>query len=582
MNYPENVIVPERTLLVALDTGEYDVESSLDELWELTKSSGAEPVATLTQKRPSPETATCVGSGMVQEIREFCENNQIELIIFDRELTPTQIRNLEHDTDVRVVDRTMLILDIFAQRAQSKAGKVQVEVAQLKYLLPRLSGKGAALSRLGGGIGTRGPGETKLETDRRHIRRRIEALREQLKKVETGRQEIQRRRKKDGTVTVALVGYTNAGKSTLMNLLTEAGVLAENKLFATLDPTARALKLPGGKTVMLIDTVGLVRRLPHHLVEAFKSTLEQAATADILLNVCDASSPEARVHLDVTNEILQSLGCGERPVIPVLNKWDLVELPDEAVHVPGAVRISALKNEGIDVLLQAIEDNLPVKAVEVAALLPFSKTGIAAQLRQAGALLSEEYTAEGLMIRAKVEPKELALLEPYLTEDTDGAETELPQDKIQAFLQNAQLLQALFEITPLLYGSLGLEYLTGDDLNAEDIDILIPKTHLQEGWAEFRTMLEEDGYVLVDEHEHTFEKDGIQYSYAQIEELESFAGIPMAEIETTEKDGVPFQLLSLEQYLQVYMASSKDGYRVHTRNKKDAEKIALIEEWLSL
>jgi len=582
MNYTENVIVPERTLLVALDTGEYDVESSLDELWELTKSSGAEPVATLTQKRPSPETATCVGSGMVQEIREFCENNQIELIIFDRELTPTQIRNLEQETDVRVVDRTMLILDIFAQRAQSKAGKVQVEVAQLKYLLPRLSGKGAALSRLGGGIGTRGPGETKLETDRRHIRRRIEALREQLKKVETGRQEIQRRRKKDGTVTVALVGYTNAGKSTLMNLLTEAGVLAENKLFATLDPTARALKLPGGKTVMLIDTVGLVRRLPHHLVEAFKSTLEQAATADILLNVCDASSPEARVHLDVTNEILQSLGCGERPVIPVLNKWDLVELPDEVVHVPGAVRISALKNEGIDALLQAIEDNLPVKAVEVTALLPFSKTGIAAQLRQAGALLSEEYTAEGLMIRAKVEPKELALLEPYLTEDTDGAETELQQDKIQAFLENAQLLQALFEVTPLLYGSLGLEYLTGDDLNAEDIDILIPKTHLQEGWAEFRELLEEDGYVLVDEHEHTFEKDGIQYSYAQIEELEPFAGIPMAEIETTEKDGVPFQLLSLEQYLQVYTASSKDGYRVHTRNKKDAEKIALIEEWLSL
>ena len=416
MNYTENLIVPERTLLVALDTGEYDVESSLNELWELTKSSGAEPIATLTQKRPSPETATCVGSGMVQEIREFCENNNIELIIFDRELTPTQIRNLEQETDVRVVDRTMLILDIFAQRAQSKAGKVQVEVAQLKYLLPRLSGKGAALSRLGGGIGTRGPGETKLETDRRHIRRRIEALREQLKKVETGRQEIQRRRKKDGTVTVALVGYTNAGKSTLMNLLTEAGVLAENKLFATLDPTARALKLPGGKTVMLIDTVGLVRRLPHHLVEAFKSTLEQAATADIILNVCDASSYEARVHLDVTNEILQSLGCGERPVIPVLNKWDLVEDPDNAVRVQDAVRISALKNEGIDALLAAIEDNLPVKAVEVTALLPFAKTGIAAQLRQAGALISEEYTAEGLSICAKVEPKELALIEPYRTD----------------------------------------------------------------------------------------------------------------------------------------------------------------------
>ncbi len=417
MNYTENQIIPERTLLVALDTGEYDAESSLNELWELTKSSGAQPIATITQKRPSPETATCVGSGMVQEIREFCENNEIELIIFDRELTPTQIRNLEQGTDVRVVDRTMLILDIFAQRAQSKAGKVQVEVAQLKYLLPRLSGKGVALSRLGGGIGTRGPGETKLESDRRHIRRRIEALKEQLARLENSRQEIQRRRKKDGTVTVALVGYTNAGKSTLMNLLTEAGVLAEDKLFATLDPTARALKLPGGKTVMLIDTVGLVRRLPHHLVEAFKSTLEQAATADIILNVCDASSPEARVHLDVTNEILQSLGCGERPVIPVLNKWDLVESSDEAVRVPGAVRISALKNEGIDELLQAVEDALPVKAVEVRAMLPFAKTGIAAQLRHVGALLSEEYTENGLLISAKVEPKELALVEPYLLSD---------------------------------------------------------------------------------------------------------------------------------------------------------------------
>jgi len=194
MNYTENVIVPERTLLVSLDTGEYDAEESLRELWELAKSGGAEPIATMMQKRPSPETATCVGSGMVEEIRNFCENNEIELIIFDRELTPTQIRNLENATDVRVVDRTMLILDIFAQRAQSRAGKVQVEAAQLKYLLPRLTGKGTALSRLGGGIGTRGPGETKLETDRRHIRRRIEALREQLKKIEVGRHETQRRR----------------------------------------------------------------------------------------------------------------------------------------------------------------------------------------------------------------------------------------------------------------------------------------------------------------------------------------------------------------------------------------------------
>ena len=394
MNYTENVIVPERTLLVSLDTGEYDAEESLRELWELAKSGGAEPIATMMQKRPSPETATCVGSGMVEEIRNFCENNEIELIIFDRELTPTQIRNLENATDVRVVDRTMLILDIFAQRAQSRAGKVQVEAAQLKYLLPRLTGKGTALSRLGGGIGTRGPGETKLETDRRHIRRRIEAL----------------------------VGYTNAGKSTLMNLLTQAGVLAENKLFATLDPTARALKLPGGKTVMLIDTVGLVRRLPHHLVEAFRSTLEQAATADIILNVCDASSPEARTHLDVTNEILQSLGCGDRPVIPVLNKWDLVGDADSALHLTGAVRISALKNEGIPALLQAIEDNLPVKPVDVTALLPFAKTGIAAQLRKAGALVSEEYVAEGLLIHARVEPREMALIKPYIVENNSESE----------------------------------------------------------------------------------------------------------------------------------------------------------------
>ena len=371
MNYTENVIVPERTLLVSLDTGEYDAEESLRELWELAKSGGAEPIATMMQKRPSPETATCVGSGMVEEIRNFCENNEIELIIFDRELTPTQIRNLENATDVRVVDRTMLILDIFAQRAQSRAGKVQVEAAQLKYLLPRLTGKGTALSRLGGGIGTRGPGETKLETDRRnaegHVIMYADTITDSMR---TAMDETQRRREKDGTVTVALVGYTNAGKSTLMNLLTQAGVLAEDKLFATLDPTARALKLPGGKTVMLIDTVGLVRRLPHHLVEAFRSTLEQAATADIILNVCDASSPEARTHLDVTNEILQSLGCGDRPVIPVLNKWDLVGDADSALHLTGAVRISALKNEGIPALLQAIEDNLLIPEVKLRPIRP--------------------------------------------------------------------------------------------------------------------------------------------------------------------------------------------------------------------
>ncbi len=403
----------ERALLVALDTGEYDIESALRELWALAESGGAEPVAEMVQKRPAPESATCVGSGMVEEIAEFCKNEGIDLIIFDRELSPTQIRNLETETDVRVIDRTMLILDIFAQRAESKAGKLQVETAQLKYMLPRLTGKGTALSRLGGGIGTRGPGETKLETDRRHIRRRLESLGEQLKKVESARRETERRREKDEVVTVALVGYTNAGKSTLMNLLTEAGVLAEDKLFATLDPTARALRLPNGRTVMLIDTVGLVRRLPHHLVEAFRSTLEQAAKADIVLNVCDAASPEVREHLSVTEDLLRDLGRGARPVIPVLNKWDLVADENLAVRVPGGVRISALKNEGIDALLAAVEANLPVETVEITALLPFSESGLAARLRKSGALQAEEYTEEGLKIRALADPREAALLAPY-------------------------------------------------------------------------------------------------------------------------------------------------------------------------
>ena len=304
----ENEQGTERALLISLDTGEYDAQTSLEELGELTESAGADPAFTLTQKRPAPETATCLGSGMAEEAAQLIRREELDLAIFDRELTPTQIRNLEELFGVRVIDRTMLILDIFAQRARSREGKLQVELAQLRYMLPRLTGRGTALSRLGGGIGTRGPGETKLETDRRHIRRRIASLKEQLAESEAARRVIEKRRQKNGVVTVALVGYTNAGKSTLMNRLTQAGVLAEDKLFATLDPTARSLKLPGGKPVMLIDTVGLVRRLPHHLVEAFKSTLEQAATADILLNICDASSPEAREHLQVTEELLNSLG----------------------------------------------------------------------------------------------------------------------------------------------------------------------------------------------------------------------------------------------------------------------------------
>ena len=403
----------ERALLVEVDTGEYDAEASLAELYELTRSAGAEPCGAVTQKRPAPDPATYVGSGMMEEIASFCAAQEIDLLIFDCELSPTQLRNVEEASGVRVVDRTMLILDIFAARARSREGRLQVELAQLRYLLPRLTGRGTQLSRLGGGIGTRGPGETKLETDRRHIRRRIGALKEQLEEVERRREQITRRRKKDGVVTVAIVGYTNAGKSTLMNRLTQAGVLAEDKLFATLDPTARALKLPHGQTVMLIDTVGLVRRLPHQLVQAFHSTLEQAAEADVILNLCDASSAEARTHLEVTNDLLAELGCGDRPILSVMNKCDLCPEVLNTLSIGSTVRISAKTGQGIDRLLLAIEEALPEKTELVTALLPFDKAGLAAQARRDGVVEAEEYVENGLLLIARAGGRLLAQLREY-------------------------------------------------------------------------------------------------------------------------------------------------------------------------
>lgn len=406
----------QRALLVSVDTGDYDAESSLNELHELTQSAGAQPVATMTQKRDKPDTATCVGSGRLQEIKEYCENEEIDLIIFDLELTPSQIRNIEKETDVRVIDRTMLILDIFAIRARSKEGKLQVELAQLKYMMPRLTGKGVEMSRLGGGIGTRGPGETKLETDKRHIRRRMETIKEQLGDIESHREQLKKRRQKDGVITAAIVGYTNAGKSTLMNYLTDAGVLAEDKLFATLDPTSRGLKLPNGVTIMLIDTVGLVRRLPHHLVDAFKSTLEEAATADIILNLCDASSKEAQLHLQVTDELLHSLGCVDRPIIPVLNKCDLVPGLDQIPMIGGAVRISAKEGKGIEELLAKIEDSLPVKIKRVKLVIPFNKGGLVSEIREKGTLLSEGYVSDGTLLEALVDEILYTKIAEYITE----------------------------------------------------------------------------------------------------------------------------------------------------------------------
>lgn len=390
-------------LLVSVDTGNYDAEASLEELFELVKSAGADPIMSVTQNLQKPETATFVGTGKLQEIAEICEQQEIDLLVFDSELSPTQIKNIEAATDVRVIDRTTLILDIFAQRARSKEGKLQVELAQLKYMLPRLTGKGIAMSRLGGGIGTRGPGETKLETDRRHIRRRMETLKDELAEVEKHRNMLRKRREKDGIITCAIVGYTNAGKSTLMNYLTDAGVLAQDKLFATLDPTSRALKLPSGVTVMMIDTVGLVRRLPHHLVEAFRSTLEEAAQSDIILNVCDASSDEARTHMKVTTDLLESLGCGDTPIITVLNKCDLIDNSTLAQDFRACIKISAKNGTGIDNLLSAIDENLPVRIKRVKLLIPFANAGLTSEIRSKGTLISEDYLAEGVIIEAIVD-----------------------------------------------------------------------------------------------------------------------------------------------------------------------------------
>lgn len=398
MAFFENIQAPETSVLVGLDTGDYDAEVSIDELEELAKTAGSKVLAKIIQKKEKPDPATYIGSGRLKEIRDFCRDNEADLIIFDCELSPSQQRNVENFTDVRVIDRTTLILDIFAARARSKEGRIQVELAQLKYSLPRLGGKGTELSRLGGGIGTRGPGETKLESDRRHIRRRIEALSAELKEIEKRRIRMRNRREKTGIESVAIVGYTNAGKSTLMNALTNAGVLAQDKLFATLDPTARALTLPDGRQVMLIDTVGLVRRLPHELVEAFKSTLEEASAAHVILNVCDASSPECSEHLEVTQKLLKELGCESTPVISVMNKCDLVENIYDMPSIGKTVMISALQGKGLDRLLKEIEKALPKTRSRAKVLIPFSAGAQAGRIRNDGVVISEEYTPEGILI----------------------------------------------------------------------------------------------------------------------------------------------------------------------------------------
>ena len=403
-----------RAILIGADTGEYDAESSMDELSELAKTAGAEELARVLQKREAYEPATVIGEGKLAEVKELCGSLGAELLIFDCELTASQIRNVEDETDVRVIDRTMLILDIFAGRAVSREGKLQVELAQLKYRLPRLMGIGASLSRLGGGIGTRGPGETQLETDRRHIRRRIDKLSAELKELEELRSYARDRRKKDSVQVGAIVGYTNAGKSTLLNLLTGADVLAEDKLFATLDPTSRAIELPDGRSLLLVDTVGLIRRLPHHLVEAFKSTLEEAACADIIIHVCDVSDPEAAEKADVTLKTLADLGAAEIPVVTVLNKCDL--LTENIPEDDSTVKISAKKAQGIDRLLQVVAANLPETAKRMKLLLPYDKAGFTAKLRENGKVFTEEYTETGVLVDALVDQMLIKQMSQYETE----------------------------------------------------------------------------------------------------------------------------------------------------------------------
>jgi GTP-binding protein HflX len=395
-------------ILAGVDTGEYDAEISMDELEELAKTAGAQTVAHVIQKRASIDSATVLGEGKTQEIRELCvqftdEEGVAPLLIFDLELTASQIRNIEKITQTRVIDRTMLILDIFAMRANSREGKIQVELAQLRYRLPRLAGMGTVLSRLGGGIGTRGPGETQLETDRRHIRRRIDKLSRELREL-SGRREFMRvRRKKDAVPVGAIVGYTNAGKSTLLNSLTDAGVLAEDRLFATLDPVSRSVELPDGRSLLLVDTVGLIRRLPHHLVEAFKSTLEEAANADIILHVQDISDPESEEKAQVTGHILTELGCGGIPSVNILNKCDLVG--ENVRENENTVGVSAKSGAGFPRMLEVIAANLPASSKRMRLLLPFDKCGEAAKIRGNGKIFTEEYTEQGLVLDALVEAR---------------------------------------------------------------------------------------------------------------------------------------------------------------------------------
>ena len=401
--------IEERVILVGvqMNDGE-DTEESLEELSELAKTAGAQTVGTIIQNREAVHPGTYIGKGKIEEVRSLVLAMDANGVICDDELSPAQLNNLERELDCKVMDRTLLILDIFARRAVTSEGKIQVELAQLRYRSARLVGLRESLSRLGGGIGTRGPGEKKLETDRRLIRTRISALKEELKQVEKHRELIRGKRAKGNLKTAAIVGYTNAGKSTLLNVLTGAEVLSEDKLFATLDPTTRLLELSDGQQILLTDTVGFIRKLPHHLVEAFKSTLEEAKYADYIIHVVDSSNPQAEKQMHIVYETLRELGAVGKPVITLFNKQDAVTdtEPLRDFKADRTLCISARRGDGLEELKELLSELLREDKVLVERVISYDNAGILQQIRRQGELLAEEYQPEGIYIRAYV-PMEL-------------------------------------------------------------------------------------------------------------------------------------------------------------------------------
>ncbi len=417
----ETVEIEEKVILVAVEPDErnskssMDTEACLDELEELVCTAGAVAVARCVQKRERVHPGHYFGKGKLEELKMMVEAYGASGVVCDDELSPAQLKNMERILETKVMDRTIVILDIFAGRALSGEGKIQVELAQLKYSLSRLTGMGASMSRLGGGIGTRGPGEKKLETDRRYIKSRIAELNSAAKEIQTHRELLRNQRGKKGTPVVSLVGYTNAGKSTLINKLTDAGVLAEDKLFATLDTTTRKVTLLNGSEILLTDTVGFIQKLPHHLVQAFRATLEELKYADILLHMVDASNPNRQEQMQVVYKTLKDLGCEDTPVITVFNKMDReVEFPlpldGQAREI---ARISAVTGSGMEEMLQAIETVLKTFRTSLIALVPYTEGGLIGWVHGRCEMIKEEHTPEGVLMEVYVDGESANRLEKY-------------------------------------------------------------------------------------------------------------------------------------------------------------------------